>query len=107
MNGGPRYHSVLADNLVEPPVDQSALRGDVKILGAGSVRYRGAAVTCAILDDRSELRRGFRSRLAQYGGGRSVGCLVETAEYRAAPRVRGYVLPEQGRMGAMAIPGCP
>ena len=106
MTGGTLRHSIIATNLVEalgrrltPPC--RALRGDVKILAANSVRYPDAVVTCSPFDDRGDIVPDpvvvFEVLSPSTA---SLDRLVKNAEYRATPSIQRYVMLEQGRMGA-------
>ena len=106
MTGGSLNHSIIATNLVEalgrrlvPPC--RALRGDVKVIVAGSVRYPDAVVTCSPFDGRSDIVPNpvvvFEVLSPSTA---ALDRLVKNAEYRATASIQRYVMLEQGRMGA-------
>ena len=106
MTGGTINHSVIGTNLVRALEDRlvgrcRALRGDVKILVAGRVRYPDAMVTCSpvrgdtdVVPDPVVVFEILSSSTA------SVDRIAKNNEYRSTPSIQRYVMLEQTRMAA-------
>jgi Uma2 family endonuclease len=106
MTGASLNHSMIATNLARAlnsrlPSHCRALRGDVKVLATGSVRYPDAVVTCSPLDGRSYVVPNpvavFEVPLP---GTASLDRLTKNAEYRTTPSIQRYIMVERSRMGA-------
>ncbi len=107
MTGGAAGHSAIQRNLsIAPGV---RLRGnpcqvytaDLKIRGAGSIRYPDASVVCSpvprtatVMDDPVVVFEVLSSGTA------SVDHVVKNREYRDTPSIRRYVMLEQDFIGA-------
>lgn len=106
MDGGTIEHSTIATNLVRALEDRlsapcRAVRGDVKILVAGRVRYPVAVVTCTPIphgiDIVPEPVVVFEVQSLSTG---MVDRIDKNTEYRATPSIQRYVMLEQGSKAA-------
>lgn len=107
MTGGTIAHSVIGTNLVRALEDRlygkpcRALRGDLKIMVNGRVRYPDATVTCAPLSFDSDIVPEpvvvfeILSRSTA-----SVDRIDKNEEYRATPSIQRYVMLEQSSQAA-------
>ena len=106
MNGGTIEHSVIATNLVRALEDRltppcQAVRGDLKVIVAGRVRYPDAIVTCAPIPRRNDIVPEpvvvFEVLSPSTA---AVDRIQKNDEYRGTSTIRRYVMLEQTRMAA-------
>jgi Uma2 family endonuclease len=106
MTGGTVEHSTIATNVVvalrrrlRPPC--RAIRGDVKILAANSVRYPDALVTCSNMERGADIVPDsvvvFEVLSASTA---SVDRVTKNQEYRATASIQRYIMLEQTRIAA-------
>lgn len=107
MTGGTVEHSVIGTNLVRALEDRlrgkpcRAVRGDLKVLVAGRVRYPDATVTCSPVPRGSDVIPEPVVVFEIVSRGTAVTDRVaKNSEYRATPCIQRYVMPEQTRMAA-------
>ena len=106
MNCGTVEHSEIATNLVQALKDRltlpcRAVRGDLKIIVAGRVRYPDAIVTCSpiprgvdIVPDPVMVFEVLSPSTA------AIDRIQKNEEYRGTASIRRYVMLEQGRAAA-------
>ncbi len=107
MNGGTFAHSVIATKIVEALGRQLlggpcvAVRGDMKILVAGRVRYPDVTITCSpVANDSDIVPEPVVVFEVLSTTTASVDRIVKNQEYRATASIRHYVMLEQTRMAA-------
>jgi Uma2 family endonuclease len=107
MTGGTIEHSEIATNIVNTLRRHlrggpcRAVRGDLKVIVNGRVRYPDAMVTWAPIPRGADVVPEpvvvFEVLSPSTAG---VDRIVKNAEYEATPSIRHYVMLEQARMGA-------
>lgn len=107
MTGGTFAHSEIATNIVDALRRRlrggrcRAIRGDLKVIAKGHVRYPDAAVTCSPIANDSDIVPDpvvvfeVLSRSTA-----SVDRIIKNAEYEATPTIRHYVMLEQNAVAA-------
>jgi Uma2 family endonuclease len=107
MTGGTVAHSEIGTSLVEALRRRlrggpcRALRGDLKILAHGRIRYPDATITCSALDNGADIVPEpvvvFEIISASTA---SIDRITKNEEYRLTPSIRHYVMLEQTTMAA-------
>jgi len=107
MNGGTVAHSEIATNVVEAlrrglrDGPCRVVRGDVKVVVAGRVRYPDVAVTCSpVTSDADILPEPVVIFEVLSASTAAIDRIVKNEEYRATPSIRHYVMLEQTRAAA-------